>query len=79
MSDPRPTEVGHERTHVLAMNIRLFTFQRALDTRLELAVADPKRSPRKRLQPLAADALVIQSCTPQPPLEGLRSPYWGRE
>src|SRR5512141_1785344 len=23
--------------------------------------------PEKRLQPLAADALVIQSCTPQPP------------
>jgi hypothetical protein len=79
VSDPPTTEVGHDRTHVLAMNIRLFTFQRALDSRLKPAVADPKRSPRKRLQPLTADALVIQSQLPQPPLSGLRSPHWGRE
>jgi len=40
VSDPPPTEVGHDRTHVLAMNIRLFTFQRALDTRCDRPIAN---------------------------------------
>jgi hypothetical protein len=77
--DPLATEAANDRTHVLAMKHFDYSLFKEHSVATMISRWPTTAFSEKRLQPLTADAFVIQTRTPQPPASGLRSPYWGRE
>jgi hypothetical protein len=67
LPDRSPAEAADHRTHVLAMNFRLFTFQRTLPKSNGGDKSPPRSFRKKRLQPLTADAIVLglRLCSPR--------------
>jgi hypothetical protein len=65
--DPLATEAANDRTHVLAMKHFDYSLFKEHSVATMISRWPTTAFSEKRLQPLTADAFVIQTQTPQPP------------